>query len=100
MTIQELFDKTVEANASDLHLLAGSPPNLRVDGKLTALTSYPSLTAQDVENLVMSILTQEQKELYLTNRSLDLSYGYSPDGINEKGRFRINLYFQKGTIAG
>ncbi|HVZ66833.1 MAG TPA: type IV pilus twitching motility protein PilT [Patescibacteria group bacterium] len=100
MTIQELFEKTIQANASDLHLIANSPPNIRVDGKLVQLASYPPLTAKDVEDLVLSTLTPEQKELFLTNRSLDYSYGYGEENTPTSGRFRINLYFQKGTTAG
>lgn len=100
MTIQELFEKTVEARASDLHLIAGVEPHLRVDGLLTPITAYPLLKKEDVETLVFSILSPEQKELFLTNKSLDLSYGFGGGDYGEKGRFRINLYYQRGTIAG
>ncbi len=60
MTIQELFDKTIENNASDLHVLAGVPPTLRIDGKLVALP-YPPLTNADIELLIDSIVTKPQK---------------------------------------
>ncbi len=99
-TLQELFDKTVENNASDLHLLAGDPPVLRIDGKLTPIPSYPALSKEEVEQLCVSILTEEQKEMFITNKSLDFSYGYGGGDFGDKGRFRINLYFQKGTVAG
>ncbi|HVT00995.1 MAG TPA: type IV pilus twitching motility protein PilT [Patescibacteria group bacterium] len=100
MTIQELFEKTIQSNASDLHLLAGSPPNIRIDGKLVPIDTNPPLTPKDVEDLVFSILTPEQKELFLTNRSLDYSFGFGVENTPNSGRFRINLYFQKGTVAG
>lgn len=100
MTIQELFEKTIAGNASDLHLVAGIPPTIRVDGKLIAIASYPPLTNQDIEGLIFSILTPEQKELFLTNRSLDFSYGFGGGDYGEKGRFRINIYYQRNTVAG
>ncbi len=100
MTIQELFDKTIDSNASDLHLVAGIAPTLRVDGKLSALTAYQPLTNKDIEDLVFPLLTAPQRELFLTNRSLDFSYGYGEGDYGNRGRFRINLYFQRATIAG
>lgn len=100
MTIEELFEKTIDAKASDLHLLSGAPPTLRVDGRLTSLAAYPQLNQQLIEELTFKLLSPEQKELLLTNRSLDFSYGYGGGDYGAKGRFRINLYFQRGTLAG
>lgn len=100
MTIQELFEKTITASASDMHLIAGIPPTIRVDGKLLFLTAYPPLTSKDVEDLVFSILTPEQKEMLVTNRSLDFSHGFGGGNYGNLGRFRINLYFQRNTVAG
>jgi twitching motility protein PilT len=99
MTIQELFGKTVDGNASDLHLIAGIPPVVRVDGRLMMLPTYPQLTNADIEGLVFSILTPEQKEAFLVNRALDFSYGFGGGDYGERGRFRINIYFQRGTVA-
>ncbi len=100
MTIQELFDKTIQSNASDLHLLAGVFPMIRIDGKLTPITSAPALTNQEIEALVFSILNEAQKEMFLANRSIDFSYAYGGGDYGDKGRFRINLYYQRNTIAG
>jgi twitching motility protein PilT len=100
MTIQELFDKTISGNASDLHLVAGTAPVIRVDGRLIAIPGYPPLTSQEIETLAFSILSPQQKEIFITNRTIDFSYGYGGGDYGSKGRFRINFYFQKGTIAG
>lgn len=100
MTIQELFDKTIQSNASDLHLLAGVFPMIRIDGKLTPITSAPALTNQEIEALVFSILNEAQKEMFLANRSIDFSYAYGGGDYGDKGRFRINLYYQRNTVAG
>ena len=97
MEIQELLSLTVKNNASDLHLLSGIPPTIRIDGELSYITNYPVLTREDVEAMVYSLLTPAQKELLLANKELDFSFGFT-DSSNV-GRFRINAYFQKGSLC-
>lgn len=99
MTLQELFEKTIAAGASDLHLLAGSSPTLRLDGRLTAIDSNNPLTNADIEALVLPILTPEQKEIFITNRSIDFSYAYGGGDYGDRGRFRVNFYYQRATVA-
>lgn len=99
MDIQELFALTIKNKASDLHLMVGLPPTFRIDGALRYLTTYPSLKTTDLETMIFSLLTPEQKELLITNKELDFSFGFRGKGTNELGRFRINAYFQKGTVA-
>lgn len=89
MTIQELLDIVVAKDASDLHLVVGSPPSIRVDGTLIFLRNEP-LTNQEMVQLINPLLTPEQKDQFQINRELDLSYQYA-----EKGRFRVNVYFQQ-----
>ena len=100
MDIGELFDKTIAANASDLHLLAGVVPTLRIDGKLMPLQAYNPLTHEEVEVLILKILSEAQKESLVTNRVLDFSYAHGGGDYGDKGRFRVNLYFQRGTLSG
>jgi len=99
MTITDLFEKTIAAGASDLHLVAGYAPTIRVDGELTLMSTYPALSKEEVESLALSILSPEQKGLFLKNKSLDFSYGFGGGDYGEQGRFRINIYHQRGTIA-
>lgn len=94
MDIQEMFAEASRLEASDLHLVAGFPPMLRVNGELIALGSASILTPSDTEQLAFSTFSQEQKDLFLTNREID----YSVNGQN--GRFRANVYYQKGSVAG
>src|SRR3989338_279913 len=89
MTIQELLDIVIAKDASDLHLVVGSPPSIRVDGSLIFLRNEP-LTNDEAIQLINSLLTPEQKDQFQINRELDLSYQYI-----DKGRFRINAYFQQ-----
>lgn len=97
--IQELLQLTIKNNASDLHLLVGIPPSLRIDGSLRYLTTYEILTKEKVEELVYSLMTPEQKELLLANKELDFSFGFGGGSYGDMGRFRINAYFQRGYLA-
>ncbi len=97
--IQELLQLTIKNNASDLHLLVGIPPAIRIDGTLRYLTTYEVLTKEKVEELVYSLMTPEQKELLLANKELDFSFGFGGGAYGNLGRFRINTYFQRGYLA-
>lgn len=94
MEIQQLLQLTIDRKASDLHLLAGSPPILRVDGVLVKVPNEIPLTNEDTERLVKSILTSEQLERVNVNKELDLALPFS-----ESARFRVNVYHQRGTVA-
>lgn len=100
MGIQELLAITIKNNASDLHLLPGIPPTLRIDGALRYITSYKPLTREDLEPMVFSLLNSSQKEALLANKELDFSFTFD-DGTHKKlGRFRANLYYQRGYLCG
>ena len=99
MDIQELLTLTIKNKASDLHLLVGLPPTFRIDGSLRYLTTYPALKNEDLETMIFALLTPEQKELLLSNKELDFSFGFKSKTATEVGRFRINAYFQKGTLS-
>lgn len=100
MDIQELLALTIKNNASDLHLMVGRAPTFRIDGVLRFLTTYPALRKDDIETMVFSLLNPEQKELLLTNKELDFSFGFTGKSPEQMGRFRINAYYQQGTLAG
>lgn len=99
MDIQELLLLTIKNKASDLHLLVSLPPTFRIDGNLRYLTTYPALKPDDIETMVYSLLTPEQKEMLITNKELDFSFGFSQKGGHEIGRFRVNAYFQRGYMS-
>ncbi|HVZ58957.1 MAG TPA: type IV pilus twitching motility protein PilT [Patescibacteria group bacterium] len=99
-TIQELLELTIKNNASDLHLLVGIPPAIRIDGALRYLTNYDPLTRESIEQLIYGLMTPEQKELLLANKELDFSFGFGGGAYGDLGRFRINTYFQRGYLAG
>jgi len=93
VTLRELLEQMIKMNASDLHLTVGSPPVVRVDGKLQRL-NYDFLTSEQTKKLSYSMLNEKQKLKFEQNSELDLSFG-----IEQMSRFRCNLFMQRGNIA-
>lgn len=90
--IKSLFKIAGEKKASDLHLVVGLPPMLRIDGNLAAIKGYRELAQKELEQMIFSLLDENQKKKLLTNRDLDFSF--SLDG---KIRFRVNLHYERGN---
>ncbi len=95
MNIQQLLELCVNKQASDLHLIAGYHPQLRIHGDLVTISGTPILTSHDIETLVMPILNPVQKKLFEESWELDLGISFSA-----QARFRVNLYKQKSGVAG
>jgi twitching motility protein PilT len=91
--LPELFDIVAQTSASDLLLTVGVPPMIRVHGELRA-TNYPKLTPEENKRLIFSLLNENQRLMIEENRDLDFSLGFG--GVN---RFRVNVYYQKGSLA-
>jgi twitching motility protein PilT len=94
MNINQLLDITITRRASDLHLLVGDPPTIRVDGILTPIQGMDILIEQDLEALLSPLLVQNQKNIFSEEWELDFGFEFQ-----KKARFRANIYRQKGTIA-
>lgn len=99
MDIHELLDLTIKNNASDLHLLPGIAPALRIDGSLRYLSNYTPATPSEMEAMIFSILKPEQKELLINNKEIDFSFGFGGGAYGDLGRFRTNLYYQRGVLS-
>ncbi|HMI29600.1 MAG TPA: type IV pilus twitching motility protein PilT [Gaiellaceae bacterium] len=93
-SIDELLERMVEANASDLHVTTGTPPAIRVRGEVERLRGFDTLTGEETQQLLYRILSSEQQKLLEINRQLDFSY--SMPGL---ARFRVNVYFQRESIG-
>jgi len=91
--VDELLRLVVEKKGSDLHLAAGVPPVLRIDGKLLA-TNYAVLSDFEVQRMIYAILTDEQIRIFETDYELDCSYE-----LKEVSRFRVNVYRDRGAVA-
>jgi len=94
LDIQQLLSLVVSRKASDLHLMVGSPPFLRIDGVLNAVAGEPVLVSERVSELVNGVTTSEQKEILAVNKELDFSVS-----LSGQGRFRVNAYYQSGSMA-
>ncbi len=94
MNIKELLKIAVEKKASDLHLVADLPPTLRVDGELMALKNKGQVEAKALEQMVYSIITDEQKQRFNLTRELDFSFE-----LDNGARFRINVHYEKNNIG-
>lgn len=92
--VKNLLQQTVELNASDLHLVAGVPPTLRLDGELRSVASAGILTGDIISEGLKQVLTSDQIERLTVNKEIDFSLSFS-----DKARFRVNAYTQKGSLA-
>jgi twitching motility protein PilT len=91
--IGEILREVINRGASDLHLSAGVPPVVRIDGHLVHL-DYPVLAANDARELIYSILAQDQRQRLETDWEVDFSYS-----LYGMARFRVNAYFQRGSLS-
>jgi twitching motility protein PilT len=92
--LQDLLRVMIEQGGSDLHLAAGSPPRIRIHGKLTTMGAEP-LSGVDTKQICYTVLTDTQKHKFEEENELDFSFG-----IKGLSRFRGNLFVQRGTVAG
>ena len=93
LTMDSLFKEAVEQSASDIHLLAGLRPHLRIDGELKPYDGK-ELSAKDIEILVKQIVNENDFKKFLIEKNLDFAHENS-DGY----RFRINIHFERGLIG-
>ena len=93
VSLRELLEMMTEKNASDLHLTAGVPPVVRIDGKLVKL-EMDVLTPEMTKKLAYSMMNEKQRLKFEENSELDLSFG-----IENLSRFRCNVFVQRGNVA-
>jgi len=93
MDIHSLLKEMKKIEASDLHIVAGAPPVFRINGNLKS-SEEKKITVEKARSLIYSLMSEEQKRSFEDNYELDFSVG-----IRDVGRFRINVHFQRGSIA-
>jgi twitching motility protein PilT len=94
LRIEILLEEVVRNRASDLHLQVGLPPMLRVDGSLTPISGYDPLNEEQVEQLVFTILDEEQQQVLAKDKEFDFSFAFG-----DLGRFRVNAFHERGNLA-
>ncbi|QQG43931.1 MAG: PilT/PilU family type 4a pilus ATPase [Candidatus Roizmanbacteria bacterium] len=91
--INQLLQVTIDRKASDLHILDGYYPAIRIHNELYAIKISELVTKELASQLLLSILNDEQKGNLLANKEID--FGYSALGY----RFRVNMYYTKNSLA-
>src|SRR6187397_889357 len=92
--IPELLGKLLEAQGSDLHLTAGTPPTVRVHGELERLPDYPLLSPRALQGMIYAILPQKMRERFEQELELDMSYS-----LPGRARFRVNVFMQRDAVG-
>ena len=92
--LKQLLQMVIDRKASDLHLMVGSPPTIRVDGELSPVSDEKMISPQMIESLLKEAMISEQWERFLVNKEIDFSLSFS-----ERARFRVNAYYQRETMA-
>jgi twitching motility protein PilT len=94
MELTEILQIALRAGASDIHLKAGLPPMFRVDGGLVPLKDARRLPPEEIQRMALGIMNEYQREKYKQTNEVDLAYG-----VPGLGRFRVNIFQQRGTIG-
>jgi twitching motility protein PilT len=94
ISLEELLETLVARGASDLHISAGGPPKMRLHGDLEDMTTEV-MTPEETKKLIYSILSNDQIAKFEKEMEMDLSFG-----VTGMGRFRTNVFMQRGTVAG
>lgn len=93
-SLNELLKYTKDAKASDLHLVVGNPPFVRIHGNLEPVKKAAALTTKMVEEMILGILSDEQADAFKKDKDLDFAYALS-DGT----RFRVNIHYEKKNLG-
>ena len=94
VNLRALLEEMIEKDASDLHIVAGECPKIRVDGDIVSASGTEVLTPKDTLSLAYSVLTENQKKRFETDNELDFSFG-----IQNLARFRGNCFKQRGCVS-
>ena len=94
MELNEIPQVALRAGASDIHLKAGLPPMFRVDGLLVPLRDARRLPPEEVARMGFGLMNEYQRAKYEQTSEVDLAYG-----VPGLGRFRVNVFQQRGTIG-
>jgi twitching motility protein PilT len=94
MELNDILTVAIKGGASDIHLKAGLPPMFRIDGSLVPLKDAKRLAPEDIGRMAVSIMNNFQKEKFKDENEIDLAYG-----VPGLGRFRVNVFMQRGTVG-
>ena len=93
-TIKELLTKMIREGASDMHIVVGAPPMIRIHGGLEPLPDYPKLTPEMTQEIIYTVMNEEQVAEFEAEKECDMSFG-----IEGLSRFRLNVYRDRGSVV-
>lgn len=97
--LKELLATTIKEQASDLHISCGHPPVLRIQGTLIPLLKKKKITAEDAEGLARVLLPDDRYQRLLKEKEIDFSFDFEGSAHESAGRFRVNVFFQRGRVS-
>ena len=92
--LRDLLVLTIQQQASDLHISVGHLPTLRITGRLVPLVKMKKILPEDAQGLAFELMHEDQRQRFLQQKEIDFSYNFE-----DKDRFRVNIFFQKGNIS-
>ncbi|MEK7665008.1 MAG: type IV pilus twitching motility protein PilT [Patescibacteria group bacterium] len=92
--LKNFLDTVIKEGASDLDIAVNYAPHIRITGQLIPLSQEKKVSPKDSEGLAFSIMSEEQKKKFLEEKEIDFSYN-----LEGKGRFRVNVFFQRGMVS-
>lgn len=93
INIEEILSEAVAVKASDVHITVGAPPKMRLNGRIVDM-NFPKLMAADTLAVLISVLSEQQRDIFEERGEYDMSYS-----VKGMGNFRVNAFKQKGTVA-
>lgn len=94
INIKELLTKMIKMGASDLHIVVGAPPVIRLHGHCEALPGYPKLGPAETQEIIYTVMNEDQVAEFEEEKECDLSFG-----IEGLSRFRLNVYRDRGSVV-
>lgn len=94
MNLQQVFELATKKKASDVHLIVGKPPIVRIDGSLHEIKNEPPVTHESAEKLIFTLLDAKQKERLIQEKELDVSFQ-----LKDETRFRVNCHYEKNHLG-
>jgi len=92
--LRDLLALTIQEQASDLHISVGHSPTLRIAGRLVPLVKMKKILPEDSQGLAFELMHEDQRQRFLQSKEIDFSYNFE-----DRARFRVNIFFQKGNIS-
>ncbi len=90
----DMLKAMITRGASDVHLQAGAPPHMRLDGRLVPFDNMPELTSDQTEQIALAMMSENQRELFVHRYELDFAFT-----IPNAARFRCNVFRQRGSVG-